>query len=240
MIKRCRLGLIGKLGLALLATGGAASQPGLAQGITVGSGSALSLGSGQIDLGCGSLIILSGGQVDGGQGTINLSGNWSNSGTFDPGSSTVNMADGSGCGSPVTIAGNTTFHNLVITTNSGRQVNFAAGSTQTVTSALTLAGVAGNLLKIRSTTQGSPAFLDLTSTASQNIDYVDVQDNHATGLYLASGDPGRFNSVDSGGNLRWFLNAGPTDIPTLSSLGMLATLMGLLMAVLGWRRRLEH
>ena len=246
------------LALALLVTGGVISQPGLAQeGITVGADSALLMGSGQIIMGCTSMTVagqldmaqgrLNGvlnvglsGQAKGGQGIINLSGNWSNSGAFDPGSSDVNMKDG--CKVTVaTIAGNTTFHNLTITTASGRQINFTTSSTQGVNAGLTLNGIAGNLLKIRSTTAGSPGFLVLDDRGTQNIDHVDVRDNHAPlpGQYLAPGLPSQFNSVDGGGNFRWFLYPAPpvnsTDIPTLSPLGMAALIA--LMIVTLWRRR---
>ena len=140
-----------------------------------------------------------------------------------------------------TIAGNTTFHNLTITTTSGRQINFTTGSTQGVNAGLTLNGVAGNRLNIRSTTAGSPGFLVLDDKGTQNIDHVDVRDNHAPlpGQYLAPGLPSQFNSVDGGGNFRWFLYPAPpvnsADIPTLSPLGM-AALIALMMVTL-WRRR---
>lgn len=256
-VRRCHR-LTRGLTLAVLVTGGAVAQPGLAQeGITVGAGGALLMGSGQIIMGCTSLTVAGlldmakgtlndvlniglSGQAKGEQGVINLSGDWSNSGAFDPGSSTVNMKDG--CKVTVaTIAGNTTFHNLTITTTSGRQINFTTGSTQGVNADLTLNGVAGNLLKIRSTTAGSPGFLVLDDKGSQNIDHVDVRDNHAPlpGQYLAPGLPSQFNSVDGGGNFRWFLYPAPpvnsADIPTLSPLGM-AALIALMMAML-WRRR---
>lgn len=255
MTKRWCPDLAYGLTLALLVTGSTVSQPGLAQGITVGAGGTLWLGSGQISLRCSDLTVAGqlnmnqgtlndilnvqiSGQADGGQGVINLSGNWSNTGVFEPGSATVNMNDGCGV-TTATIAGNTTFHNLTISTASGRQIHFTAGSTQTVNGNLTLTGVADNLLKILSTATGSPAFLDLTTGGGQSIDYVDVQDNHATGQHLAPGEPAAFNSVDRSGNLRWFLSNVPTEIPTLSPFGMMAALLALMIAALRWRRRLK-
>ncbi len=229
-----------------------------AGGINVGAGNDMSLGNALTTLGCGDLtvsgtlhldsavlndtnnaVINSGGQLDGDTGTLNMSGDWSNDGTFNADTSKVNMNDGCGV-SNATIAGSTTFNELKIATANGRQVAFTAGTTQTVNTALTLTGTAGNLLKLRSTSDGSPAFLKLANGGSQSISYVDVKDNHATGLYLAPGSPASFDSVDSGGNLRWFLNAlippAVPSIPTLSGFGLLLLTLSLALGLL-WRRR---
>lgn len=237
--------------------------PGAAQGLSVGGGQ-MALGDGVLDLGCGDLEVLGSGQLDldnarvgntldvanagtlnGDQGTLTLTGNWSNTGTFNPGTGTVEITDGC-ASSGSTLAGETTFYNLSATSSSGKPLVFTAGQTQQVQNALTLQGMVDNLLPIRSSSPGSPAYLQLDEAGSQSIAYVDVQDNHAPepGQFLAPGAPAQFNSVDSGGNLRWFLNAlipslpvEPKPIPTTSGFGLLLLLamMGGLLAFRGRR-----
>ena len=181
---------------AALALVSAAPNSAAAAELTVGSGSTWDLGTGQLDLGCTDLrvggtfsagtvgflqgrdvAIDPGGVVNGNSATLALAGDWDNAGTFNAGTSTVQMVDGCSLLSAV-IAGNTTFANLQMTTASGFQRSFTAGSTQTVTSSLQLVGVSGNLLKVRSTLGGSAAFLNVSGTSSAN--YADVQDSDAT------------------------------------------------------------
>ena len=215
----------------------------LAQGISIGSGGKLDLGSAKIDLGCtpfqvaagGSATLDSGqivggtdvgnaGQLDAGSATVQASGDWSNNGTFLAGTSLVALQDG--CGRPSsTLSGDSSFFRFTDNTTSGRTLVFTAGRTQRVSSALTLAGTTGNRLHIRSSSPGSPGFLELASTGTQSIAEVDVQDNHelVTGQVIAPGPPVAFNSVDSGGNSRWFLDNGQVErvaeVPTLSGAG---------------------
>lgn len=235
-------------GTLALASANVAALPGL----VVPSGGSFSLGGGTLELPCVDFIN-SGGTVNA-AGLINVSGNWGNSGAFNAQGGTVNMNDDD-CPSPyVTISGNTTFYRFGIFSDSDppdKEVHFTAGSTQTVGGVITLLGANGHWLKIRSTVPGSPAFLNVAG--GQNINYVDVKDNYATGLYLAPNYPGFFNSVDSGGNWRWFLNTvpgvggpgagpggggiqGPASVPTLSTTATL--LLGLaLSALVSWRSR---
>ena len=94
------------------------------------------------------------------------------------------MADG--CGrSSATIAGDTAFFDLELTTSTGKSVFFGAGSTTTVVNDLTLAGASGNRLQILSTVNGSEAFLDLSG--GQSVSHVEVQDNHAIGNPIGLG-----------------------------------------------------
>jgi hypothetical protein len=90
-------------------------------------GGLVKLGDGAMNLACGDLdvaggvqldsgdllgvrdvIIEVGGVIDGGSGSITLSGDWSNSGTFTPGTSTVAFVDAPGCAVDSTISGSTT------------------------------------------------------------------------------------------------------------------------------------
>ena len=84
---------------------------------------------------------------------------------------------------------------------------------------LTLLGASGNLLTIRSTIDGSEAFLDLQG--SQSVDFVDVKDNHATGYAIYMG----LDSVNSGNAPGWIVAA----LPALSGAALV-----LLMLVLLW------
>ncbi len=112
------------------------------------------------------------GVLNGNSATLELAGDWDNAGT-----STVQMVDGCSLLSSV-IAGNATFANLQMTTASGFQRSFTAGSTQSITTSLQLLGVSGNRLRIRSTLGGSAALFNVTGSSS--ADFVDVQDNDAT------------------------------------------------------------
>jgi hypothetical protein len=179
--------------VVILALAGAAN----AGQVTVGSGSSFDLGTGSLDLGCADLTvggaltagsvgfdqarnvsIASGGVLSGDSATLEVAGSWSNAGSFSAGTSTVQMVDGCGLSS-ATVSGNTTFAGLEMTTSSGFLYDFAAGSTQSVAGSLVLGGSDGNLLTLRSTSPGSAAFLDVQG--SQSVDYVDAQDNQATG-----------------------------------------------------------
>ena len=73
-------------------------------------------------------------------GKVTISG-----GTFIPGKGTVALT-----GLNQTLTGNTTFFNLTKAVSRADTLTFQAGSTQTVAGTLTLRGVAGGLLKLRS------------------------------------------------------------------------------------------
>ncbi len=129
---------------ALSAIGLAVPAP--AAQVTVGSGASLDLGTGSLDLGCADLTVtgtLSAGTagfaqardvtidptgvVNGNSATFAVAGDWDNAGTFNAGTSTVQLVDGCGLLSAV-IAGDTTFANLDMTTTSGFLYRFTAGS----------------------------------------------------------------------------------------------------------------
>ncbi len=149
----------------------------------------------------GSVVI--NGTLSNDSGLINVGGSWTNNGTFNAGTGTVNFIDGT---TPSSISGSSTFYNLNVTTSTGKQLNLTAGQTQTVTMALTLQGVSGNLLVLRSSAGGQQASINLQNGASQSIDYIDAKDINAIGEHLALGPAGDFNSIDSGNNSRCFEN----------------------------------
>ncbi|MEX2442215.1 MAG: hypothetical protein WD492_01320, partial [Alkalispirochaeta sp.] len=140
-------------------------------GNTTMTAGALSLGAGLTVEGN---LLLGGGDLQAIGQTITLSGDFDRSGggTFSEGTSTVAFVDS---GVTSQILGATTFSGLESTVG-GKIIQFGAGSTQTVTGTLTLTGVSGNQLVLRSTTTDSTWQLD-PSGATITVDYVDVQDS---------------------------------------------------------------
>jgi hypothetical protein len=217
----------GVLGLAL---------PALAANVSIGTGSTVDLGTGSLALGCADLDVTGtltagtvgftgardvainpSGVVNGNSATLSLSGDWDNAGTFNAGSSTVQMVDGCALASGV-VTGNTSFANLSISTTTAKQVSFAAGSTQSMTG-LSLHGTAGNRLVIRSTVNGSPAFFNLNGTSS--VDQIDVADIDAQ----AGNDiPIGHNSVKGPNTLGWIFGV-PVPMLAPLALGVLALLL---------------
>ncbi len=107
-------------------------------------------------------------------GTFTVNGNWTRTGsTYNHSNATVTFASAAAA----TIAGNTTFYNFTCTT-AGKQINFTAGSTQTVANTLTLTGSSASAILLRSTAAGSKWSLSVTA-ATQIATYVDVQDSDA-------------------------------------------------------------
>jgi hypothetical protein len=78
---------------------------------------------------------------------------------------------------------------------------------------LQLAGVSGDRLEIRSTLDGSAAFLDLEG--GQSTAFLDVKDLHAVGFRIAFGQ----GSIDSGNTDGWVIASVP--VLPLASLGAL-------------------
>jgi len=213
--------------------------------LTVGAGATVNLGTGTLDLGCQSLsaagifgvgggtlnqaldvTIPVGGTLNGETGTLNVGGDWDNSGTFNAGSGTVNFVDD--CSQTLaTISGDSTFSTLNLNTTSGKTYELASGSTQTVSGSISLTGDSTlNRLVLRSTTGSSEASFNVTG--SQNIAFVDVTDNHATGDTMTAG-PG---SVDGGNTDGWFIG---TVVPALPWVGL-----AVLAFVMVWSGRLAR
>jgi Divergent InlB B-repeat domain/YDG domain/Bacterial Ig-like domain (group 3) len=130
-------------------------------------------------------------------GPTTVSGNWTNNGGTLTGNFPVTLDGATG----QTITGNTTFYALVKSVTAAQTLNFAAGSTTTVSNSLTFNGTAGNLLSLRSTIGGSQ--WNLIAAGTHTAGYVDVKDSNATG---SSGVINGSNSVDSGNNTNWTFN----------------------------------
>lgn len=137
-------------------------------------------------------------------GAVNLGGNWSNTGTFTPGTAGTVAFTGMITSA---ITGAATFVNFT-STQAGKQLNFEAGKTQTITGAWTLTGASGNLIKLRSTVLGTQ--WKVNPTGARNISFVDVKDSNNLSPTIIN----PANSIDSGNNTNWFSVAAVTPTPT--------------------------
>ncbi|GJL83477.1 MAG: hypothetical protein DHS20C01_31110 [marine bacterium B5-7] len=133
--------------------------------------------------------------------TVQVSGDWVNSGTFNAGTSTVALN-----GAGQSLQGNSTFYNLDKTVTGADVLTFAASSVTTVGAGgtLTLDGAPGNLLSLVSAVPNTRWNLTLDAGASKAVDHVDVTDSDAS-----TSDAGLLpilptNSVDGGNNVAWF------------------------------------
>jgi hypothetical protein len=196
----------------------------------------LQIGSTQV-VNARNVTIQPGGVVDGGSGAIELGGNWSNSGGFLAGSSSVLFRDLCALAS-ATISGSSSFANARFATSTGKNYVFAVGSVQTITGVLEITGTTPQPIQFRSSAPGQVASINLTPSATQQIAHVGVSDVWATGQPLA---PNLQNEGGSGNALGWFgtlVADTAASIPALSDLmlGILAALLALV-AGPGLRRR---
>ena len=169
-----------------------------------------------------STMTLSAGTLDtnsGGSYAMSVGGGWlNNGGTFTVNGSTVTFTgsaaqviNNAGQSFAVLVDSNTSSGGVVFAssfTATGLAINsaglaspttayFNAGSTYTITN-LTLVGGNGQMVWIRSTTNGQAWFLKNVST--NTVAYVDVEDSNANaGTTIAAGP----NSIDSGRNFNW-------------------------------------
>ena len=170
--------------------------------VTVPSGGAISLPTGgNMDLSCNALNVLgtfsvnagqatnaggvaiaSGGTLDSGQGTISVSGNWSNSGTFVPGTGTVVFTDGCATGN-IVLSGGTTFNNLHLSSSTGRTFVIPSGANITVNGTLTLQGASGQPITLISST-GQTAVISLGPQATLVRNNVNFNSNVQIGAVL--------------------------------------------------------
>jgi hypothetical protein len=125
--------------------------------------------------------------------TLNVDGNWSNTGTFTPRSGTVTLD-----GVAQNVNGTTTFYNLTKTVSASSSLIFAFSTTQTVSNVWTANGALGQLLYLRSSSPGTRWSIDPQGTRA--LSYIDVMDsNNANATIITTSA----NMVDSGNNLNW-------------------------------------
>jgi hypothetical protein len=218
--------------------------------IEVGAGATLDLGSGSLDAGCQdlsvagnllvvqgsvsgvrSLSIIAGGQLGGGAGTISWSGDWTNNGMFDAGTSTASSVDGCGRAMSTFTTGDT-FSRLSLQSGVGREIRFPSGRTTMVQRSFVAAGLAANRLLIRSTTAGSAATTALGPAATQSVFAVDVADNHGAPEAIAPGPASSYQSVKGPNSEGWFDLASAAGIPALSVTGLALLAAALAVAAL--------
>lgn len=144
------------------------------------------LNSGQLSS-VGGVSIGSGGSVNGGSGTFNVSGNWSNSGTFVPGTGSVVFYDGCASG-PITITGTTAFNNLTLSSSTGRTFVVPEGSGITVNGTLTLQGAPGQPITLASSGSGT-AVINLGPGAQVVRSHVNVNGNVQIGASATKSIP---------------------------------------------------
>jgi hypothetical protein len=186
------------------------------------------------------LTIQPGGAIDGGSGLIQLGGNWSNSGSFAAGTSTIQFVDACGFTS-VTIDGTTAYFNARFASTTGKNLVFQVGTTQSIAGRLEISGTASNPIQFRSGVRGQVANVNLLPAGTQSILHVGVTDVWATGQHLA---PDQSNEGGGGNAFNWFgppvgIDEPPTlPIPTLGDMALLA-LAALLagVAIVDLRRR---
>ena len=134
--------------------------------------------------------------------TLTVGGVWSNGAAFSATTGASVVFAGSGV-STSAVYGNSTFRRLTCATP-GKTIKFAVASSNAVMEALVLTGVAGTNVVLRSTSDGSPWKLNVSPSAIQTIDRLDVKDSDALSGALVTAP----NSVDSGNNTNWSFPAG--------------------------------
>ncbi|MBX3460540.1 MAG: hypothetical protein KF696_11350 [Planctomycetes bacterium] len=118
-----------------------------------------------------------------------VSGDITNSGTFSATGSVELVGSGAS-----TISGSCSFATLQCVVP-GKQLNFTAGTTTTVSTRLNLQGLPGGNLLLRSTSTGVQ--WNLNNTGTVIAEYCDVRDSAAANAINAAG------STDSGNNTNW-------------------------------------
>jgi len=145
------------------------------------------------------------GHLDSQNQTINLAGDWINSGTY------TSLTDSGGVvldGIDQILYGSTDFYSLSKHTLADDTLYFEAGSTITADN-LTLSGDAGHLLRLRSTVDGTRWNLNTTLTPS--VAYLNVKDGYYQNSGFSPLDP--VMSTNSGHNVNWF-TGDPTGVYT--------------------------
>jgi len=172
------------------------------------------------NLSTGNLAISAGGTLDctGSLSSITVTGNWTNSGTFTAGSSTVIL----NTGTTATVTGTTTFYNFSISHSAAKEVDFATASTPIfhVTNNFTVTGHAGARIKLYSDSAGTKWQFHPTGTAT--VDYADVKDG---GCQAGAINIIPIHFLNSGNNdscwifssLTFNISANAIDFGTLSS-----------------------
>lgn len=114
--------------------------------------------------------------------SIRVSGNWSNSGTYNPKNSSVYLTGGG----ESLISGRNTFYNLISDHNEdytgpGKALKFDNNNTQTITKTHTLKGSPGNLMALISNDADSAATLEVSGLTTINTAYLRIKNSILSG-----------------------------------------------------------
>ncbi len=139
------------------------------------------------------IVIDSSTTLNGSNKNILVGGNWSNSGTYIYGTSTVTLDSVSDS----TITGTSIFYNLSSTTP-GKKIIFEKNKTQTITNNLTLTGISGNRIKLESSEVG--ARFNLNPQGTRNVSFVSVKDSNNIAALAINPT----NSFDGGNTINWW------------------------------------
>jgi hypothetical protein len=173
-------------------------------GITVNGGTFGLASSPSGDWDVGDVDTAGGATMNATTGSFNVSGNWTNNGTFNHKDGTVTLV-----GTGKIISGATSFFNLTKNVTTADTLTFTSGSANktTITNILNLTGASGQLLSLRSSSPGTQWEID--PQGNRNISYLDVKDSknvNETAINAIG-----TNCVDSDNNTNWsFLFVAPT------------------------------
>ena len=134
--------------------------PGLFNPVTIDSNT-VTLSANQSS---GDTTISGAGTLDLAGNQLSVAGNWNNTGAFNANSGTISLN-----GYNQSISGDSTFYNLIKSTTATDTLTFAASSTQSIapSGTLTLSGIAGHLLLLRSSLSPNVWNLNLDSSANK-------------------------------------------------------------------------
>ena len=138
-----------------------------------------------------------------GNNLLTVGGDFSNSGTFNAEAGAVILNGGNQA-----IAGSfdTTFYDLSKTVSSAKTLTFPSAHTTTVSHSTTLKGVGGQLLFLRSDSDGVQYRLNVSNTGTRDIRYVNVKDADNTNAAVIRCDTGCVNASST-------IRTGPSPSP---------------------------
>jgi 6-phosphogluconolactonase (cycloisomerase 2 family) len=129
------------------------------------SGADYDLYTGHLNIGTGATL-----DAGGSASTITVKGDWTKTGSFSQGNSTVRFS-GSGA---QTVNNSNTFYNLSITTSAARAITFASGATTTIASggSAIFQGASGQLLTLQASAANStPWYFSIPAGSSRTVSY---------------------------------------------------------------------
>ena len=146
--------------------------------------------------------------------SFTLAGNFTKNGTFTANGGKLTLV---GTGTSYLIYNSdTSFYQFsVLSASGGKAVKFEYSFKTIITNDITIQGASCNSkIYLDSLTGDSPWVLNINSGATQNIDYIDLQNADATGTQVT---PVADNSTETGSNTGWTVNMGECTPPPVST-----------------------